>query len=218
MAVEEQKDLTKETLIFYSDKYMDNTDGLINGKTPNALCIPLPKGVKAKKGDILLTGWQTGSGLQRAIVTDASAPNAPTVCYLDLNYEGNGRGFAERYANQQIKPNSFLVLKDGQLMSGAPIAYFEEGEWKSGKCVNATNDKVLVLAWGDKVCAVDKSNVKVLPLKPKFKVGESVMAEFVDSYCEGYTVTKIDKSIGRVWVKKGSSEKILSIFEVTKPL
>ena len=76
-AVEEKKDLTKEVLIFYSDTYNDVTDGKVNGKTPTSLCIPLPKGATAKKGDVVLTWWQSGSGLQRALVTDDSAADAP---------------------------------------------------------------------------------------------------------------------------------------------
>ena len=53
-------------------------------KVPNAYIVPIPAGQTAKKGDILLTWWQCGSGLQRAYVTDAADPKAPTVRYLDL--------------------------------------------------------------------------------------------------------------------------------------
>ena len=51
---------------------------------PNSLIIPIPAGATAKKGDIILTTWQSGSGMQRAIVTDDTDPSAPVVHYLDI--------------------------------------------------------------------------------------------------------------------------------------
>ena len=215
--VEEKKDLTKEVMIFYSDTYNDVTDGKVNGKTPTSLCIPLPKGEEAKKGDIVLSWWQSGSGMQRALVTDDSAADAPKTVYLDLNYKGDGTGFAEKFVDQ-LKPNSFKVLTNGELEPGAPVAYFEDGKWKKATCINTDGDKVLVLGFADHIYSTTKDKVKVIPLVPEYKEGDMVSVAVVDSYSDGYTVKKIDMSIGRVWVEKNGREDIKSIFEVSKAL
>lgn len=215
--VEEKKDLTREVMIFYHDTYNDITDGKVNGKTPTSLCIPLPKGATAKKGDIVLSWWQSGSGLQRALVTDDSAADAPKTVYLDLNYKGDGTGFAEKFVDQ-LKPNSFKVLTNGELEPGAPVAYFEDGKWKDATCINVDGDKVLVLGFADHIYATTKDKVKVIPLVPEYKEGDMVSVAVVDSYSDGYTVKKIDMSIGRVWVEKNGREDIKNIFEVTKAL
>lgn len=215
--VEDKKDLTKEVMIFYSDTYNDVTDGMVNGKTPTSLCIPLPKGEEAKKGDIVLSWWQSGSGMQHALVTDASAADAPKTVYLDLSYKGDGTGFAEKFVDQ-LKPNSFKVLTNGELEPGAPVAYFADGKWKNATCINTDGDKVLVLGFADHIYAVKKDNVKVIPLVPEYKEGDMVSVVFVDSFSDGYTVKKIDMNIGRVWVEKNGREEIKSIIEVSKAL
>jgi hypothetical protein len=56
-------------------------------KVPNAYVVAIPPGQKAKNGDILLTWWQTGSGMNRAIVVDDKDPIAPIVRYLDIDYD-----------------------------------------------------------------------------------------------------------------------------------
>lgn len=216
-AVEEKKDLTQEVLIFYHDTYNDVTDGKVNGKTPTSLCIPLPKGETAKKGDVVLTWWQSGSGLQRALVTDDSSADAPKTVYIDLNYKGDGSGFAEKYIDQ-LKPNSFKVLTNGELEPGAPIAYFDNGKWKNGICVNVADDTVLIKGFSSHIYTAKKDKVKVIPLVPEYKEGDMVSVVFVDSFSDGYTVKKIDMSIGRVWVEKNGREEIKSIIEVSKAL
>lgn len=216
-AVKDKKDLTQETLIFYSDTYKEVTDGKVNGETPTSLCIPLPKGQEAKKGDVVLTWWQSGSGMEHALITDDSTPDAPKSVYLDLNYKGDGSGFAEKYIDQ-LKPNSFKVLTNGELEPGAPIAYFDDGKWKNGTCINTDGDKVLVLGFSDHIYSVKEDNVKVIPLIPEYKEGDMVSVVFVDSFSDGYTVKKIDTNIGRVWVEKNGREEIKSILEVSKAL
>lgn len=217
-AVKEKKDLTEQVLIFYSDKYKETVDGKVNGNTPTSLCIPLPNGETAKKGDILLTWWQSGSGLERAYVIGGTAEE-PKVVYLDLNYTGDGTGFAEKESNiNDLKPNSFKVLTDGKLEPGAPIVYNEDGKWKTGTCVNVADGKVILIGFASHVYAVKEADVKVIPLKPQYKVGDSVMAKFVDTMADGYKVTKIDESCGRVWVEKNGREEPKAIIEVCKPL
>lgn len=183
---------------------------------PNSLIIPLYKDAKAKKGDIVLTWWQSGSGMQRAIVTDDSDPTMPKVHYLDLNYKGDGTGFAEKHDNEQLKPNSFIVLKDGEWQSGAPLAVNVGGKVKDAILIKLVGDKVIYKGFAGVVDEANKSEVKLLPLKPSVNVGDNVKGVFVGSFSKDYKVSKIDSKIGRIWVKDGNNEEILNFFEVMK--
>ncbi|WP_232227259.1 hypothetical protein [Hoylesella shahii] len=52
-------------------------------------------------------------------MVDDTKQLTPKVCYLDLDYRTDGRGFANNHANEELKPNSFKVLKNGEWTSGA---------------------------------------------------------------------------------------------------
>ncbi len=225
-AIEKNKDLLDNSNVFYNF----TVTRVPNNKTlfikmfgdefeiPNPLVIPIPKGQKAKVGDIVLTWWQSGSGMQRAIVTDASDPETPKVCYLDLNYEDDGKGFANEHANEQLKPNSFLVMKNGEWMSGATVAVMDDGEWKKATILNVTDDKVLVIGFIGKIKAYKRSDCKLIPLVPEYKVGDHVKAVFLTGFANDYKVTKIDQKIGRVWVEHRGKIEPKSILEVVKDL
>ena len=97
---------------------------------PNALIIPIPQGQTAKKGDIVLTWWQSGSGMERAIVTDDSNPASPKVCYLDMDWKDDGKGFANDHNNEQLRPNTFTVLKNNEWQPGAQVTVNADGSYK----------------------------------------------------------------------------------------
>lgn len=95
-ALKKNEDLTKSVLIWYNTSIekvgAEKSTVKKFGEAveiPNALLVPIAKGQKAKKGDILLTWWQSGSGMERAIVVDDSNPTSPTAVYLDLNWPDN---------------------------------------------------------------------------------------------------------------------------------
>ncbi|RRC99458.1 hypothetical protein [Prevotella sp. OH937_COT-195] len=220
-AMEEGKDIKGKTSIYYKNTIADagEKNTKLSGtdvRYPNNLLIPIYKDAKAKKGDIVLTWWQSGSGLQRAIVTDDSDPTQPKVHYLDLNFKGDGTGFAEDHDNEQLKPNSFVVLKDGEMQQGAPIVVNEDGEKEEGILVKADGDNVIYLAFASSLKETKKSNVKVIPLTPNYGVGDNVKGVFVGSFSKDYKVKKIDRKIGRVWLDDEGKEEILSILEVIK--
>ena len=221
-AIEDGKDLTKATLIFYSAKLGeigDRTTIVDRREMPNALVIPLTPDAKAKKGDIVLTWWQEGSGLERAIVTDASDPTQPKVDYLDMDYGTEDRpGFAQREADQQLKPGSFTILRDGEWMPGAQVAVRDDGEWLACTLIHEQDGKVLVLGWSSRVKAYDKKDCRLIPFNEKLKKGDKVWSTFVDGYRDGYTVKKVDTKIGRVWVERDGTTEVKSITEVTKVL
>ena len=219
--MEEGKDINNATAIYYKTTIADageNNTKLSDKEIryPNNLLIPIYKDAKAKKGDVVLTWWQSGSGMQRAIVTDDSDPTMPKVHYLDLSFKGDGSGFAENHDNEQLKPNSFVVLKNGEFQQGAPIVVNEDGKKSKGVLVKVDGDKVLYLAFASALKETNKSAVKVIPIKPNYSVGDNVKGVFVGSFSKDYKVTKIDYKIGRVWVKNDNEETVLSILEVMK--
>ena len=221
--------LRQAVLIFYDTtvKEVGEEKTILNnyGKVvemPNALIIPLPKKAKAKKGDVVLTWWQSGSGLQRAIVVDDSKPQEPKVCYLDLTWPDNPESpkLEEKRKGESLKPGSFGVLKDNQWQSGAQVAIRKDNEWLKGMLIHEDGDKVLVLGFGSKIEAYDKADVRIIPFKEKIKVGDKVWASWVNTYRPGYVVTEVDKQTGHVYVKRegGSGVESKSITEVTKIL
>lgn len=220
-ALEESDDPAEATLIFYNGKIstVGDTKSSISSfgddiEMPNSLIIPIPEGQTAKKGDIILTWWQSGSGMQRAIVTDASDPTSPKVDYLDLDYKDDGTGIANKHTENQIKPNTFVILKEGEWQPGAQVIAGSSKE--AGILISATNDKVLLLCFASKIKAFDKSDCKLLPLNQGLKVGDEVSATFVGEYRSGSKITKIDEKIGRVWLENSFGSQIKSILEVYK--
>lgn len=228
-SVEKGEPLRQAVLIFYDTtvKEVGEEKTILNnyGKVvemPNALIIPLPKKAKAKKGDVVLTWWQSGSGLQRAIVVDDSKPQEPKVCYLDLTWPDNPESpkLEEKRKGESLKPGSFGVLKDNQWQSGAQVAIRKDNEWLKGMLIHEDGDKVLVLGFGSKIEAYDKADVRIIPFKEKIKVGDKVWASWVNTYRPDYVVTEVDNLTGHVYVKRegrGSIES-KSITEVTKVL
>ncbi|MBO4372033.1 MAG: hypothetical protein J5826_03790 [Bacteroidales bacterium] len=212
-----------ETYIFYSGelKTVGEAKSTVKGigsdaEMPNSLIIPIPKGQKAKKGDIVLTWWQSGSGMKRAIVTDASKPDQPKVDYLDMDWTEDGKGFANSHADEQLKPNSFVVLNNNEWTPGQTVIDEGNGD-KMYTIISVTDTQVLGCGFAGKISVLDRSTCKLIPLKQDLKAGDTVKGEFVGSLSDGFQVVKVDEKIGRVWVKDNfNSDKILSILQVLK--
>ena len=222
-ALKEKANPANETYIFYNAVLtsVGDTKSTVRYfgediEMPNAVIIPIPADQQAKKGDIVLTWWQTGSGMQRAIVKDASNPAAPKVDYLDLSYKEDGTGFANEHANEQLKPNTFVVLKDGEWQPGAQVVVSGDGSFDVGTLISCTDDKVLLKCFAGKIRVFKKSACKVIPLDQRLKAGDEVMSIFAGSLKTGYKVKKVDEKIGRVWVEGGFGDDIVNILEVYK--
>lgn len=220
-AIEKGEDLTKECLIFYNEQIKGEVEGdyvkmgYKEAKIPTSLVIPIPEGQKAEKGDVVLTWWQSGSGMQQAIVTEGGTE--PTANYLGLSYNEDDGGMATKFGNAKLKPNSFFVLENGAMQPGAPVAYKENGRWNYGTLINKSSDRALIVGFASHIYDAALSDVKVIPVKPDYKVGDKVGYVFVGSFSTG-TVKKIDMELGRVWIEGSTSDKICSIIEVCKDL
>lgn len=219
-----QKDPEKMTMIWYTQEMVEPGDEMsmikfLSGepkKVPNAYIVPIPAGATAKKGDILLTWWQSGSGLQRAIVTDAADGKAPTVRYLDLAYDNPAKSRDKTTTigqmDEQIKPDSFVVIKN-ELEPGTAVAI--GSEMKHGQVIRVEGDKIFVRLFAGRVGVFPKSDVTAVPVKPNVKAGDKVKAEYVGRFKDG-TVSKVDENIGRVWVKfeNQSEDKVIAFGDV----
>lgn len=222
-ALKEKANPANETYIFYNAvlSSVGDTKSIVRYfgediEMPNAVIIPIPADQQAKKGDIVLTWWQSGSGMQRAIVKDDSNPSAPKVDYLDLSYKDDGTGFSNEHANEQLKPNSFVVLKDGEWQPGAQVVVSGDGSFDVGTLISSTDDKVLLKCFAGKIRVFKKSACKVIPLQQHLKPGDEVMSIFAGSLKTGYKVKKVDEKIGRVWVEGSFGDDIVNILEVYK--
>lgn len=217
----ESKDPAEDTYIFYNGKLdkMGSPSSTVSGyeKIPNSVIVPITEGQTAKVGDIVLTWWQSGSGLQRAIVTDASDPTSPKVVYLDLDWKDDGSGFANEHANEQLKPNTFVVIDNNAWQPGAQVV-IPDDDYRFGTLISCNDEKVLISGFAGKISVYYRDFCKLVPTKQDINVGDEVKAVWVSSFSDGYKVTKIDRKNGRVWVDNGNGEEVKSILEVIKDL
>jgi len=206
------------TYIYYAAKLVtagvaESTIKTLPGETvtvPNSLIIPLPAGRKAKVGDMVLTWWQSGSGMQRALVVGGT-PTEPQVVYLDQ----------DSTTPETLKADTFDILySDNQV--GNAIACLEDGSYKRFQSLSSdTEGKTLVMGWAGKVSVKKTGDCKTLPHDAKVKVGDAVKVPVFATYTAA-TVTKIDAKTGRIYAKysfAGSEEeKPFSFGEVAKNL
>lgn len=201
----------KTTMIWYAqtmsapDKEMSEVDFMSEKrKVPNAYIVPVPAGAKAKKGDIVLTWWQSGSGMNRAIVTDDANPAEPVVRYLDIDYDNPAKSRDGKTGigqmEEKLKPNSFVKINN-TLEPGTSIAIQDGANMKHAQVIRVAGDKVFVSEGAGRIAVYDKSRCTPLPVKSAAKAGETVKAVWAGSSFQSGTVTKVDSKIGRVFIK-----------------
>lgn len=171
-------------------------------KVPNAYIVAIPPAQKAKNGDIVLTWWQTGSGMNRAIVVDDKDPISPIVRYLDIDYDNPAKSRDNVTTigkmDEKIVPDSFVKIKDWD--AGTTVAIQDGANLKKGQVIRVAGDKVLVLESVGKLKMYPKASCKPVPVVPNVKEGDRVKAPFVGTFKDA-TVSKVDAKIGRVFVK-----------------
>lgn len=171
-------------------------------QVPNAYIVPIPAGQTAKTGDIVLTWWQSGSGMMRAIVVDDANSSEPVVRYLDLDYDNPAKGRDGKPIGQmdeKLKPNSFVKI-NGPFDPGTTVAVQDGARMKKFQVIRVAGDKVFLRGFAGFVSVYDKSRCTPLPLKPSVREGETVKGDWAGTFQSG-TVTKVDPKIGRVFIK-----------------
>lgn len=177
-------------------------------KVPNAYIIAIPKGQKAKNGDVVLTWWQSGGGMMRGYVTDAGNGTEPTVRYLGMSPRED--------KSDKLKPDSFIVV-NGEWAPGAPVLSKDANGTEFAYVLRVNGDKVLLSGFARKLRLRSKADLTPIAYKPAFKVGDEVKAAFFSSF-DPATVVAIDPKSGKVTVKRktGDEQKDLDFGEVTK--
>lgn len=217
----------KTTMIWYAekmaapDKEMSEVEFMGDKKkVPNAYIVAIPAGQTAKKGDIVLTWWQSGSGMQRAIVVDDATPGEPVVRYLDLDYDNPAKAKDGKTSigqmDEKLKPNSFVKI-NAPFDPGSVVAVQDGADQKAAQVIRVAGEKVFVKGFAGTIAVYDKSRCTPFPLVSAAKEGDKVKAVWVGTLREG-TVTKVDKAIGRVFIKfdVDSKERAVSFGEVMK--
>ena len=203
------------TLIYYGGHVLEvgDTESKIKSEAgteftvPNAVVLPIASGQKARPGSILLGHWESGSGLQRAIVIEGGTPAAPKVRYLDMD-DREDEWEADRF--QHIKAPFDL---------GTTMACGDGEDRDHGILVGMEGDRVLVSGFASKLEAFDKSECVSLLPNDTYSPGDQVFIPKVGRYNKG-TVKKVEAAKGLVhveyeWGGKTSTEPF-PIIDVTK--
>lgn len=164
---------------------------------PNALIVPIRAGQTAEPGDIVLTWWQSGSGLQRAIVVEGGAPESPIVRYLDIDLD-IAAGWGKR--EEALPENGFHAIGAGE--PGVTAACQDEGALTRWVLLRRAGDRLLLLGHAGRLAARSRQDCRLLPVRPKVETGDRVLVPRLGRFTEA-TVEEVDPRIGRVFVSVG---------------
>jgi hypothetical protein len=171
-------------------------------KIPNAYIVAIPPKQTARNGDILLTWWQSGSGMQRAIVVDDADASAPVVRYLDIDYNNPAKSrdglTTLGKMDEKILPDTFFKLKEWD--AGTIIAIQDGANLKKAQVIRLAGNKVLALE-GGKLQIYPKASCRPVPLVPNVKAGDRVKAPRYGLDFTSATVSTVDTRNGRVFVR-----------------
>lgn len=213
-----EKGSKSQTFIYYAStmtepgEYQSKVKRLSGSdmEIPNAMIIPIRSGEKGQPGDILLTWWQSGSGMQRSIVVDGGSPEEPSVRHLDLELD-NPSGVGKRV--DTLKANSFHKLTS-QWEVGTAVACKSDSRYEHGLITAFSDDKVLTIGFAGRMKVQAKASCVSLPIRPQVKAGQKVWVEHMGGFTEA-TVKRVDAKIGRVFAEYefvGEKREIASPF------
>jgi hypothetical protein len=217
------KDIKKASFIWYAEPIakVDPVASEIQfmserRKVPNAYIVPIPKGQRAKKGDIVLTWWQSGSGMKRAIVVDDAEPTSPVVVYIGISWDNPAKSpdgsTTIGQMDEKIAPDTFVKLTTGA--PGSMVAYERDGSLAPGELIRAQGDDLLVSYGIGHLEVVPRSKATLVPVDTVVSVGAKVRALW-GTFADG-TVKSVDRRNGRVTIDFGSTlgEAVKSFAEI----
>jgi hypothetical protein len=172
-------------------------------KVPNAYIIPIPSKQTAKKGDIVLTWWQTGSGMQRAIVVDDVDPARPVVRYLDIAYDNPAKSRDGSTTigkmDERLVADSFVKLKSGD--AGTRVAVQAGANKKVATIICNAGPSLLVLEAGNKLAVHPRTSCELVPLATQVSPGDRVKAPRYGQNFASAIASSIDARNGRVFLR-----------------
>ncbi|HEY6560363.1 MAG TPA: hypothetical protein VI072_23930 [Polyangiaceae bacterium] len=201
----------KQTFIYYggwlrrAGEHASEVETLTRQRTlvPNAFVIPIRSGERADSGDILLTSWASGSGMQRAYAVGGE-PKSPRVRYLDIDWD-NPSGFGNK--EDVLPANTFHRLHEpGEV--GSTVACKEGARRTRWIVANQANGKLLTLGFAGRMRVFGKADCENVPLRVAVKPGDDVYVPIVGAFTAA-RVARVEPRIGRLWAKYdfGGQEK-----------
>lgn len=193
----------KQTFIYYggwlrrAGKHASEIETLTrqHALVPNAFVIPIRRGERAESGDIVLTSWASGSGMQRAYVVGGEA-KSPRVRYLDIDVD-NPSGFGTK--EDVLPADTFHRLHEpGQV--GTTVACNEGARRTRWVVANAAEGKLLVLGFAGRMRVFSRADCENVPLRVQVKPGDAVQVPIVGAFTAA-RVTRVDPRVGRLWAK-----------------
>lgn len=211
-----EKEAGKQTYIYYGGWLREPGPAASEIETlakqmaviPNALIIPIPPGAHARPGQIVLTSWASGTGMQRAIVVEGGSETTPTVRYLDMSLD-SPTGWGKKA--DKLAENTFVVLEEPGAVG--TTAACKEGSHRMRYIVTAIRgDHLLGYGFAGKIAAFKRDDCQFVPLRSRIKDDEHVFVPVVGRYVRG-KVGRIDPELGRLWAKyKTEDEDQVSAF------
>ncbi len=184
--------LSNTLFVFYPREFLGYTDTtvLLNefGDTveiPNSLIIPMHKGETAQKGDLVLTWWQKGTGMQRGIVLNDEPSTTPIVYYIDNQYTMYSSSNDINFWIDTLKENSFIVVKDS-IMPGRSLIYNDN----LYLVISQDADKIVASSWSGTLKVIDKDSCMFVPFGTDVEVGDSIYAPYIGIYFNGKVIQK----------------------------
>lgn len=160
---------------------------------PNSMIIPIPKGAKANKGDVLLTWEQNrGASMRTAIVVSDDVPEKPKIQYLDTPYQ-------PEQVPDQAQANSFTVLREAW-QPGTYLAVKSSVGYDYAQVIRVVEEKVLTIGFTGKIKVYNKKDCVPIPISIYAKPGDKVQVVKIASFRNGI-VKKVSPEIGRITVE-----------------
>ena len=153
------------------------------------------RGESARPGDVVLTSWASGFGMQRAMVVRGKSRRRPRVRYLDMKYE-NPAGLARE--TDTLAPHTFHKLR-GRWEPGTAVAIRDDEGFRHGIVVARHEQKLLTIGFGRKMEVVPRSDCVPLPIRPRLRRGDEVSVPYLGRFYPG-VVKRVSIRIGRVFV------------------
>lgn len=199
-----EKDPDKQTYIYYGGWMQRPGPAASEVETlaksvsviPNALIIAIPRGQTAAPGEVVLTTWASGTGMQRALVVEGGSRESPSVRYLDMSLD-NPSGWGKR--PDTLAPNTFKKLTTpGEVGTTAAC---KEGAHRMRYIVTASQGgRLLGYGFAGKIAAFTQSDCTFLPLKPRLEKDDVVFVPVVGRYTKA-KVLRVEPHLGRVWAR-----------------
>lgn len=183
---------------------------------PNSYIVPIAPGARAAVGDIVLTWWQSGSGMQRAIVVAADDPARPVVRYLDIAWDNPAKSRDKSTTigkmDEALAADSFMPL-----LPGAPGSIFRCSD--NGKPVRrqliarADDGRSLMRTHAGLLAIHADGDCTPTPLRPDVAAGDMPWVEFAGTFVQA-KVVRVEPAIGRVFVEQFGKERAIAFGDV----